>query len=159
MPTRDDILALANKLDPCQRASVLRQLGEPQSGPVYIQGQTSKPAPTPRRGRMNKLEAAYADLLEISKRQGGIKRYYFEGIKLRLGDGSWYTPDFLVINHDRRIELYEIKGFWREAARVRIRVAATLYPHFTFVGVQRVKGEWITEDFPAWQFNKENDRA
>lgn len=82
--------------------------------------------------RMNKTERAYADHLYASQLIGAVLHYEFEGIKLRLGKGSWYTPDFYVVTPER-FELHEVKGFWREAAMVRIKVAATKYPHFKFI--------------------------
>jgi len=44
------------------------------------------------------------------------------------------------------IECHEVKGFWRDDARVKIRVAASLYP-FRFVAVTKTKGGWDIEEF------------
>jgi hypothetical protein len=67
-------------------------------------------------------------------------------MKLQLGRGAWYTPDFAVLNLDRTFEFFEVKGFWREAARVRIKVAASKYPFFTFTAVKKDKDVgWIYE--------------
>jgi len=44
-------------------------------------------------------------------------------------------------------EIHETKGHWREAARVRIKVAADLYPWFKFVAVKWDKKQWVYEDF------------
>lgn len=43
--------------------------------------------------------------------------------------------------------MHEIKGFREDDARVKIKVAARLFPEFAFVGVQRRKGEWVEERF------------
>ena len=48
-------------------------------------------------GEMNKTESAYAEYLEQQKRQGLILWYRFEGVKLRLADKTFYTPDFAVM--------------------------------------------------------------
>ena len=89
-------------------------------------------------GEMNKSEAAYAQHLEIQKQDGIILWYKFEGIKLRLADNTFYTPDFAVMNAASEIELHEYKGFWEDDARVKIKVAASLYP-FKFVAITKAK--------------------
>lgn len=48
-------------------------------------------------GQMNKTESAYCQHLELRKRAGEIVWYRFEGIKLRLADNTFYTPDFAVM--------------------------------------------------------------
>ena len=75
-------------------------------------------------------------------------------MKLRLATGAWYTPDFAAANPaTRRIELHEVKGFWREAARVRIKVAAEAFPMFDFFVARLQKkaegGAWIVEPLRA----------
>ncbi len=95
---------------------------------------------------MNKLESSYAAYLDERKQCKTIVDWKFEAVRLRLAGGAWFKPDFLV-NIGCAYEFHEVKGFWREAARVRIKVAAELFPWFRFVAVRRVKGEWITEEF------------
>ncbi len=103
-----------------------------------------------RASRMNGTEAAYATVLEGLKQAGQVHWYSFEPWKLRLADGAYYKPDFGVMTADGFLECHEVKGFWREAARVRIKVAASLYP-FRFVAVQKVPnkdgGGWKYEEF------------
>lgn len=101
-------------------------------------------------GQMNKTEQAYHDRLELLRRAGEIQWFKFEGIKLRLADNTTYTADFAVMAADGTLELHEVKGFWQDDARVKIKVAAELYP-FRFIAV-RVKpkkdgGGWATEEF------------
>lgn len=101
--------------------------------------------------RMNKTERAYADHLYGLQLAKQILQYEFEGLKLRLGKGSWYTPDFYVVTPER-FELHEVKGFWREAARVRIKVAAARHPHFKFIVIKAGKSsrrapvQWTFEE-------------
>lgn len=99
---------------------------------------------------MNGLEAAYAGILEASLRAGEIVFYKFEALKLRLADKTFYTPDFLVQHRDGSLELVECKGFWRDDARVKIKVAAELFPCFRFTAVQRLTkkqgGGWLGEE-------------
>lgn len=97
---------------------------------------------------MNKLEAAYSVLLEAQQRNGKIVDWRFEKIKLGLAKESWYTCDFFVVLPDGLIEFHEVKGHWREAARVRIKVAAELYWCFTFRAVTHDrKTGWKFEEF------------
>lgn len=111
--------------------------------------------PKPRRGRMNGLEAAYAEHLAALEMHSHILWWRFEGFSLRLADGAHYTPDFAVMLPDGTIELHETKGQWREAARIRIKVAAETFP-FRFVGVRSVKGQWIFEDFSSGSSNSDD---
>jgi hypothetical protein len=101
-------------------------------------------------GQMNKTEEAYASHLELLKRAGEIVWYKFEGIKLRLADNTFYTPDFAVMAADMVMELHETKGFWQDDARVKIKIAADLYP-FRFKAfkaeAKKRGGGWIEEQF------------
>lgn len=97
-------------------------------------------------GKMNKTEAAYAQHLELLKHAGEVLWYKFEAIKLRLADNTFYTPDFLVLMSDGYMQVHETKGFWRDDARVKIKVAASLYP-FRFIAVKKKGSGWEREDF------------
>lgn len=97
---------------------------------------------------MNKLEAAYAQHLEGLRARGEIAEWRYESTKLRLADGAWYTPDFRVVLPNGEVEFHETKGFMREAARVRLRVAAELHP-FRFLLVKRAGGEWSVVEVRA----------
>lgn len=87
---------------------------------------------------MNKLEADYAAHLESLRRNGEISMWMYEPLKLNLAPGQAcsYTPDFMVVSRDNVLELHEVKGFWEDDARVKIKVAADKFP-FVFVTVSR----------------------
>jgi hypothetical protein len=101
-------------------------------------------------GEMNKTEQAYADRLRALEHAGQILWHKFEGIKLRLADNTFYTPDFAVLAADGVMELHEVKGFWQDDARAKIKLAAAMYP-FRFLAVQvkpaRAGGGWAVEEF------------
>lgn len=101
-------------------------------------------------GAMNKTEAAYAAHLEQLKATGLVAWFKFEGVKLRLADNTFYTPDFAVMAASGLMEMHEVKGFWQDDARVKVKVAADLYP-FRFIAVQplpkKAGGGWKTEEF------------
>lgn len=100
-------------------------------------------------GEMNKTEARYGGHLESIK--GTVVAWYkFEAVKLRLADNTFYTPDFAVMLLDGTMEMHEVKGFWEDDARVKIKVAASLYP-FRFKALKPVSakkgGGWEVEEF------------
>ena len=97
-------------------------------------------------GGMNKTEAAYPDHLGLRQMSGEVAWFAFEAVKLRLADKTFYTPDFAVMLADGTIEQHEVKGFWEDDARVKIKVAAAMFP-FRFIGVQKDKTGWKFEDF------------
>ena len=101
-------------------------------------------------GEMNKTEAAYAAYLEQRRMAGEVAWYKFEGVKLRLADNTFYSPDFAVMLSTGEMEMREVKGHWQEDARVKIKVAAQLFP-FRFIAVQplpkRDGGGWKIEEF------------
>lgn len=96
----------------------------------------------PKRGRMNKTEAAYAEHLYALQLGDRVESWRFESVTLRLADATRYTPDFLVELVDGALELHEVKGFWRDDARVKFKVAAELFPMFQFVAVKRKNRQW-----------------
>ncbi len=100
---------------------------------------------------MNKTETEYAALLEARRRTGEIIRWRFEPVRFVLGKGSVYTPDFEVVLPDGTLEYHETKGHWREAAKVRIKVAATKFNDRRFVAIvkraKKLGGGWTTQEF------------
>ena len=101
-------------------------------------------------GERNKTEAAYEALLEAEKAAGRVLWHRFEGLKFRLADGCFYTPDFAVMLADGSLEAHEVKGYWEDTARAKIKVAAEMYPvRFIAVTVRKKKdgGGWNTEEF------------
>ena len=100
-------------------------------------------------GHLNKTEKAYQDELERRRASGEVLWHRFEGIKLRLADNTFYTPDFAVMMADGEICLHEVKGGWfQDDAKVKIKVAASLYPFkFLVIRVRPKKdgGGWSEE--------------
>jgi hypothetical protein len=96
-------------------------------------------------GELNGLEKAYASLLEARRLAGEILRYDFEPVALRLANRTTYTPDFRVILSDLREEYHEVKGFLRDDAWVKLKIAAELHPYAFFL-CRREKGQWQIEE-------------
>lgn len=101
-------------------------------------------------GERNKTEQAYENLLEAMRISGEVLWYKFEGMKLRLADNTFYTPDFAVMLSSGQIEMHEVKGFWQDDARVKIKIAADMYP-FRFIAAKpkakKNGGGWEIEVF------------
>lgn len=122
----------------------------------WIANAFSAAAPAPKCGKAkrgaNKWEQMYGEKLAAQQRMGMVLWYQFEGMRFRLADGAYYKPDYVAMNCKGELIAIEVKGFWREAARVRIKVAADRFP-VRFIAVRRklVKegGGWEEEIFSA----------
>ena len=101
-------------------------------------------------GERNKTEAAYEAFLEALRMTGSVAWFKFEGVKLRLADNTFYTPDYAVMLSNGQMEMHEVKGFWQDDARAKIKIAAELYP-FRFLAVRpkpkKDGGGWNVEVF------------
>lgn len=115
----------------------------PRNTPMFALGRL-------KTGEMNKSEAAYNAYLEARKTAGDVVWFKFEGMKFRLADNTFYTPDFAVMLADGSLQAHEVKGFWQDDAKVKIKVAASLFP-IDFIAVKaRAKkdgGGWSVEAF------------
>jgi hypothetical protein len=112
-------------------------------------------------GTMNGLEKRYAAHLELRKLTGEILDWRFEPMKLRLAPSTFFDVDFLVVAPPTdmgagafgadEVELHEVKGHWEDDARVKIKVAARMFPWWTFKGVMwdKARKDWKFEEFPA----------
>ena len=105
--------------------------------------------PNPGGQVVSKLERDYGAHLEALKRSGEIVDYKHQSLKLRLADKTYYNPDYSVHRTDDVIELVEVKGFWEDMSRVKVKVCAERFPEFLFVAVTRPKKNegWKREEF------------
>jgi hypothetical protein len=109
---------------------------------------------TMHRREMNRTEEAYSRYLQDRLMAGEIRWWAYEAWKFRLADNTHYTPDFIVVGNDLRIEAHEVKAQWStgkpgwmEDARIKIKVAAEMHP-VRFIAVSRGRdGNWEFEDF------------
>jgi hypothetical protein len=100
-----------------------------------------------KRTGMNLTETAWSLELVALQRLEKIQWSQSDPLTLRLGDGAWYKPDFLVLEEAGELIAYDVKGrtktdkgkdtsHYTEAARVRIKVVATRFPWIRFVEVR-----------------------
>lgn len=107
-----------------------------------------KPAPRHEPGKMNRWEAQFAAMmLEPRKLCGEVDDYLFEAVKFRLGPKCFYTPDFLAVTSRGLNEVHEVKGFWRDDARVKWKWFCREYGHmFACAAWTKRNGIWIREE-------------
>lgn len=115
-------------------ATVKAVTPEPEP-PMTIQSSTDE-------SKLNKTEKAYLGCL----RHRGYPWVGVQCITLKLGDDCRYTPDFWVLDASGNLGAREVKGFFRDDAKVKIKVAARLYPWIKFVVVTKDKAGWNESD-------------
>ena len=76
------------------------------------------------RGIPNQREKAFLQFLKSE----GWTPVAFEALRVELAHRCWYTPDVLATKPGEKITFFEVKGFWEDDARVKIKVAARLLP-------------------------------
>lgn len=97
-------------------------------------------------GVMNDGERAWKQQLEtvalslpLEGMSSVVEKVLFEKMTLVLAKRTRYTPDFMVLLSDGNIEFHEVKGSWKapgqEDSRVKIKVAAEMFPWFVFRSV------------------------
>lgn len=105
-------------------------------------------------GEMNKLEGRFFNEMIWPKLvTNEILHYSFESIRFVLGPNCAWCPDFVVQLSSGVLEVWEVKGFWEDDARVKFKTAATLFPYLTiraFVPIAKAKGGgWDVETLNA----------
>ena len=86
---------------------------------------------------MNKTERAFSQMLALARYDCLILDWRREPCKFQLAGNTTYTPDF-GIDLPFGVKAYvEIKGFMRDDAAVKLKVAASQYPCFIWLLVVR----------------------
>lgn len=130
-------------------------------------GKGRKPAPAPTgcapwTPPMNGTERAYDAYLRTLYVAGEVLWWAFEGMKIILGPGATYTPDFLVLYADGRLELHDTKGTkkiktgrkagektcWvEEHALVKCKITTAVFPIPLFLVYSLGDGGWGRKGF------------
>ena len=102
-------------------------------------------------GVMNKSEKEFSEYLESLRISGSIAAWKFEPEKFRLANNCYYTPDFFTLRADGTVEFFEVKGYWQDDAKIKIKVVAEQFPWYRFTAAyKRSKkdgGGWKFESF------------
>ena len=94
--------------------------------------------------KLNKTERARLGYLRCCGQEVGI-----QAVTLKLGDDCRFTPDFNYITTEGRMVFEDVKGFQRDDALVKIKVAARKFNWATFLIVKKDKTGWaVTEIKP-----------
>ena len=131
--------------------AALRELKYEEPKPIKAVARTNLPD---RYVGMNQWERKRAEELDAMVRRGEIAAWWggkATGITLKLAFDTRYTPDFLIQELDGSLRLEEVKGFWRDDAKVKTNVCADKYP-FPISVLTKEKGQsgWtITPVYPA----------
>lgn len=120
----------------------------PETVPPQMRGGRARGRVPP--GHMNSLERDYAAHLEFRRIAEEVVWWRFNCVKLRLAVDTFYEPDFMVMLPGGELEIHEVKGHWEDDARVKIKVAAAIFP-FRFVAITRPKGRepFVLEEISA----------
>ena len=107
----------------------------------------SKPAvnfevrPSSDEQKLNKTERAYLQAL----RRDGHPWIGIQNITLKLADDTRLTPDFTYIENGAFV-FVDVKGFQREDALIKMKVAARQFPWAQFRIVKREGAGWDARD-------------
>lgn len=91
--------------------------------------------------RLNKTERRF--LAELRSRTARYSYVGIQEITLRLGWDTRYTPDFNCVTDTNTVQFFEVKGFMRDDARVKLYTAAAKFPWFWFWLVKWKDGKWV----------------
>lgn len=89
---------------------------------------------------LNKIETEFREILRRENQNGWLVE---QSITFKLANGVRYTPDFVTYSaFTGEFNGYEVKGFMRDDAGVKLKMAAKEYPWFRWILVWKQKGNW-----------------
>lgn len=105
----------------------------------------------------SKTQQAYGLYLEALRQEGKIVKYYEEPFNIRLAEGAYYKPDFLVCELDQTLTIIEVKGgkFVLESektALIKAKIVAETLPF-------RMRMVWprAKKDGGGWEYRNFSD--
>jgi hypothetical protein len=139
----------AHQFNAATQAQIARQLhAAPKPRTVQLQQAENKPMKNRIRQNsagLNKTEAAFEQWLKDHTTAPILS----QKVTLSIANGCRYTVDFVVVHEHAsslvsnsfvELHAYEVKGFMRDDAAVKLKVAASLYPWIKFHLVSKRKG-------------------
>ena len=98
--------------------------------------QSSKP-------KLNKTEADYGRRLRMAHPEAWVTE---QAVTFRIGNGVRYTPDFTVFHpFGGGVDCHEVKGYMRDDAAVKLKVAASEYPFVKWTLAWKSNHQWQTQ--------------
>jgi len=98
------------------------------------------------------MERDWSAVLDLQLRAGEILEWHYERFRIVLTETvvlssrTSYTPDFVVYLPDGAMEFHEIKGYRRDDAMVKLRVAVSQNPRHQFKLIERKRGSWVISE-------------
>lgn len=133
-------------------AIYMRRIAQADAANTSLAGMITLPLrhQSPYAPYRSRTEQRYAALLDVWQREGQVRKWRYEAMRLTLATlKTTLTIDFWLTRPDGRIELHEVKGFAREDAMVKLKVAAVLYPEWRIILVRWQKQAWTWKDIPC----------
>jgi hypothetical protein len=94
--------------------------------------------------KLNKTERARLSYLS---RLPNVQRLHTQALTLKLAHDCRLTPDFFYLDTDqKRFVAEDVKGFQREDALIKMKVAARMFPEFAFQIVFKAKDGWTVKE-------------
>ena len=114
-------------------------LTEPTAPVVLHGGLGFEPRTSKDESKLNKTERTF---LQYLRKLPGISHIGIQGITFKIGDDCRYTPDFSALKDCSQLYLYEVKGFMRDDALVKLKVCARMYPWAILNLVRKDNAGW-----------------
>lgn len=92
--------------------------------------------------KLNKTERAYLAVLR-SQRHQNVR---VQAITLKLADDCRLTVDFTYLTKEGEMVFVDVKGWQREDALIKMKVAARQFPEFRFQIVKKSGIGWAVDD-------------
>lgn len=97
-----------------------------------------KPRPSKDELKLNKLEKRRLEYLRMLR----VPCLGIQNLTFKLADDTRLTPDFSFIDENGRLTLDDVKGFQREDALIKMKVAARQFPWARWIISKWVSDHW-----------------
>lgn len=124
--------------NPALRRRIEEQMKSTEPSAITAKTLLAVIVPTTDEDKLNKTERAYLGYLRMLN----TKWIGIQNITLKLADDTRLTPDFSFIQNSGRFVFVDVKGFQREDALIKMKVAARQFPMFDFLIVKRNGDRW-----------------
>ena len=142
---RGDILA---NIHPKMLPQVMAQLAAQRSPralgtalPLEVEATPGQRRVRQTRQTMNKLELAYQDMLRVEFRG---KTVLPQSVRIRLGNGAWYKPDFFIPHLNLFVEVKGPHSF--RGGFEYLKIAASEHGWAKFRLVWKEQGKWFRQE-------------
>jgi hypothetical protein len=99
-----------------------------------------------KKGEMNGLESRFVkEWIMPRVRAGDILWWAYESMTWKIAPNTTLTPDFLAQHADGRLVWYETKGFMREDAWIKLKIAEAMQPIPIYVCRHTKSNGWSVE--------------